>query len=528
MITTRLQRLKDRRIRRLWAAILGGKMVGLAGVWGAMTLFTHFVSTPAGASTLQDAPKAADLISPTNTIWVLVTAFLVFFMQAGFMALEVGFARSRETVNIMVECIADTCLCGILFWAVGFAWMFGEGNGFIGNHFYFLQNVPATYGTTGVAFLAFFLFQFAFADTTSTITSGAMVGRTGFKGDLLYSLGVSGLIYPIFGHWVWGPGGWLGNMTPGFLNSFTNGAVFRDFAGSTVVHTVGGFIALWGAIALGPRLGRKFKRDGGGPMPPHDLNIAAIGGVILWFGWYGFNPGSTLSALDYEGIGRVATNTTLAACAGGLVAMAFVFPRSRKWDLGMTINGFLGGLVAITAPCYWVSPTAAIVIGGVAGVIVPLGVDLLEHVRVDDPIGAVAVHGFAGIWGTLSIGLFANGFGIPGPTGPDTSGGTVNGLFYGGGIDQLKAQFIGSLTCIAVVSAAAATLMFGVKAVGWLRVEQEGELEGLDIFEHGSPAYHMEFGQGMTYVSPAGLSGGSIPSSIPSKPTESVALGDPS
>jgi Amt family ammonium transporter len=518
MITTRLQRLKDRRIRRLWAAILGGKMVGLAGVWGAMTLFTHFVSTPAGASTLQDGPKAADLISPTNTIWVLVTAFLVFFMQAGFMALEVGFARSRETVNIMVECIADTCLCGILFWAVGFAWMFGEGNGFIGNHFYFLQNVPATYGTTGVAFLAFFLFQFAFADTTSTITSGAMVGRTGFKGDLLYSLGVSGLIYPIFGHWVWGPGGWLGNMTPGFLNSFTNGAVFRDFAGSTVVHTVGGFIALWGAIALGPRLGRKFKRDGGGPMPPHDLNIAAIGGVILWFGWYGFNPGSTLSALDYEGIGRVATNTTLAACAGGLVAMAFVFPRSRKWDLGMTINGFLGGLVAITAPCYWVSPTAAIVIGGVAGVIVPLGVDLLEHVRVDDPIGAVAVHGFAGIWGTLSIGLFANGFGIPGPTGPDTSGGTVDGLFYGGGIDQLKAQFIGSLTCIAVVSAAAATLMFGVKAVGWLRVEQEGELEGLDIFEHGSPAYHMEFGQGMTYTSPAGL--GKVGALVGASPAE--------
>jgi Amt family ammonium transporter len=184
----------------------------------------------------------------------------------------------------------------------------------------------------------------------------------------------------------------------------------------------------------------------------------------------------------------------------------------------MTINGFLGGLVAITAPCYWVSPTAAIVIGGVAGVIVPLGVDLLEHVRVDDPIGAVAVHGFAGIWGTLSIGLFANGFGIPGPTGPDTSGGTVDGLFYGGGLDQLKAQFIGSLTCIAVVSAAAATLMFGVKAVGWLRVEQEGELEGLDIFEHGSPAYHMEFGQGMTYTSPAGL--GKVGALVGASPAE--------
>jgi ammonium transporter, Amt family len=505
MTKTRLQRLKDRRVQRLWAMILGGKMVGLASVWGLMAVFTHFVSTPAGAATLQAAPKADDIINPVNTIWVLVTAFLVFFMQAGFMALEAGFARSRESVNIMVECIVDTCLCALLFWAVGFAWMFGAGNGLIGNQFYFLQNAPATYGTTGVAFLAFFLFQFAFADTASTITSGGMVGRTGFKGDLLYSVGVSGLIYPIFGHWVWGPGGWLGNMTPGFLNSFTGGTVFRDFAGSTVVHTVGGFIALWGAIALGPRLGRKFKSEGGGPTPPHDLNIAAIGGVILWFGWYGFNPGSTLSAMDFEGIGRVAANTTLAAAAGGLVALLFVYPRSRKWDAGMSINGFLGGLVAITAPCYWVAPGSAILIGAVAGIVVPLGIDLLEKVKIDDPIGAVAVHGFAGIWGTLSIGLFAHNFGVPGPQGADTSGGTVEGLFFGGGLDQLKSQAIGSLTCVIVVSAAAAALMFAVKATGYLRVERDGELEGLDIFEHGLPAYHMEFGQGMSYSAPPGM-----------------------
>ena len=265
-----------------------------------------------------------------------------------------------------------------------------------------------------MAFLAFWLFQFAFADTCSTITSGAMVGRTGFKGDLLYSIGVSGFIYPIFGHWVWGPGGWLGTMTPGFLSTFTGGTVFRDFAGSTVVHTVGGVIALAGALVLGPRLGRRFKRDGGGPLPPHDLTIAAIGGVILWFGWYGFNPGSTLSALDFEGIGRVAANTTLAACAGGLIAMFWVYPRSKKWDLGMCINGMLGGLVAITCPCYWVSPAGAVLIGGIAGIIVPLGVDLIEWIRVDDPVGAVAVHGIAGIWGTLSVGLFATGaFGVP-------------------------------------------------------------------------------------------------------------------
>ncbi len=184
-----------------------------------------------------------------------------------------------------------------------------------------------------MAFLAFFLFQFAFADTASTVTSGAMVGRTGFKGDILYSACVSGFIYPIFGHWVWGPGGWLGN-TMGWFHSWTGGTVFRDFAGSTVVHTVGGFIALAGCIALGPRLGRKFKRDGGGPLPPHDLTWGAIGGVILWFGWYGFNPGSTLSAMDWEGIGRVAANTTLAACAGGMMAVLFVYPRSKKWDLG--------------------------------------------------------------------------------------------------------------------------------------------------------------------------------------------------
>ena len=239
-------------------------------------------------------------------MWVLVTAFLVFFMQAGFMMLEAGFARIRESSNILMECIVDTCLCGMLFWAFGFAFMFGTGNGWIGHEFFFLNNAPATYGTTGVAFLAFFLFQFAFADTCSTITSGAMVGRTAFRGDLLYSIGVSGFIYPILGHWVWGPGGWLATWnTP-----------FRDFAGSTVVHTIGGMIALAGAIALGPRLGRKFKRDGGGMPPGHDMTIAALGGVILWFGWYGFNPGSTLSAMDFDGIGRVATNTTLAACAG--------------------------------------------------------------------------------------------------------------------------------------------------------------------------------------------------------------------
>jgi len=335
--------------------------------------------------------------------------------------------------------------------------------------------------------LAYWLFQFAFADTCSTITSGAMVGRTAFKGDILYSIGVSGFIYPIIGHWAWGPDGWLATLSP---------LAFHDFAGSTVVHTIGGFVALAGAIALGPRLGRKFKRDGGGMPPGHDMTIAAVGGVILWFGWYGFNPGSTLSAMDMAGCARVAANTTLAACSGGLMAMAYVYPRFKVWDCGMTVNGFLAGLVAITAPCYWVSPGGALIIGLVAGVVVVLTTDLLEHLRIDDPIGAVPVHGFCGIWGTLSIGLFATGqFGAATPTGPDNSAGAVvTGLFYGGGIGQLEIQALGSITVTAAVLAVSLALMYSIKAVGLLRVSAEGELEGLDKHEHGGPAYPELYG----------------------------------
>jgi len=501
----KLARFKEKETRRAFVAIFSGKMIGIIAILGAMIGVNMLIGGAANAQTATPIQHTAnELVNPVNTIWVLVTAFLVFFMQAGFMALEAGFARSRESVNIMLECIFDTCLCGLLYWAFGFAFQFGTGNGFIGHTFFFLHGTPETYGTTGVAFLAFFLFQFAFADTCSTITSGAMVGRTSFKGDIYYSIAVSGFIYPIFAHWVWGPGGWLGGMTIHSLNTFTNGAVFRDFAGSTVVHTVGGFIALAGAIVLGPRLGRKFKRDGGGPLPPHDLNLGAIGTVILWFGWYGFNPGSTLSALDFTGIGRVAANTTLAACAGGIVAMFFVYPRSKKYDLGMACNGLLGGLVAITCPCYWVSPFGAVMIGAVAGIVVPLGVDLLERWRIDDPIGAVAVHGFAGIWGTLSLGLFATGFGVPTADGVDRTS-LVKGLFYGGGWSQFKAQFVGSLTCVIVVFGVSLLVMYAVKKTVGLRISREAELEGLDLHEHGTPAYHMEFGQGMTYTTLTGV-----------------------
>jgi len=272
-----------------------------------------------------------------------------------------------------------------------------------------------------------------------------------------------------------------------FLPSLGTG--FHDFAGSTVVHTIGGFIALAGAIVLGPRLGRRFKRDGGAPMQPHDLTIAAAGGLILWFGWYGFNPGSTLSAMDFEGIGRVATNTTLAACAAGLTAMAYAYVLSKKWDVSFTVNGFLAGLVAITCPCYWVSPTGAILLGGVAGVLVVLGVELLEWLRIDDPIGAVPVHGFCGIWGTLSLGLFACGrYGATGPLAADNTA-PLTGLFYGGGLTVLKAQAIGSLIVTAATFGVSLAVMYLVNAFGVLRVSAEGEAYGLDLHEHGISAY---------------------------------------
>ncbi len=472
------QRLRDPERRRFFVTYLSGKMLGLIAAFGVVLTVGPWL-TGSAAHALGMHPAAAptidDVVSASNTAWVLVAAFLVFFMQAGFMMLEAGFARTREVVNVLQECIVDTCLCALLFWAFGFALMFGRGNGFIGHEFFFLNGAPATYGltgATGVSFMAFFLFQFAFADTCSTITSGAMVGRTGFVGDLLYSVVVSGFIYPIIGHWIWGPGGWL--------QTNRGGVHMLDFAGSTVVHTVGGFIALAGAIVLGPRLGRKFKRDGGGLPPGHDLTIAAIGGVILWFGWYGFNPGSTLSALDAAGIGRVATNTTLAAAAGGLTAMALVYPRVKKWDMGITINGFLGGLVAITAPCYYVNATGAVLIGLVAGPVVVYGIDLIEHFRIDDPIGAVAVHGLAGVWGTWSVGLFATGQWSPA------------GLLWGGGGRLLFAQVWGNLVAGAAAFGVGVALFVAVRATGTLRVSREGELEGIDIHEHGAPAYHPE------------------------------------
>ena len=461
-------------------------------------------------------------INPINTLWTLVAGFLVFGMQAGFTMLEAGFCRSRETVNVLVECAFDTCLCGLLYYCWGYAFMFGQGNGFIGWHdptdtvtsgvhnWFFLQNGAAAqlYGTTGVPVLAHWLFQFAFADCASTICSGTMIGRTGFWGDIIYSVGVSGFIYPIIGHWAWGPDGMLytmggqnaatylgdGKTVESFTTLFKGvGYYFHDFAGSTVVHSIGGWIALAGGIVLGPRLGRKFKRDGGGAMTPHDLTVAVVGGFILWFGWYGFNPGSTLSAMDFVGTGRIAANTTLAASTGGLSAIFFVYFRTKKWDAGAITNGFLAGLVAITCPCYWVSPAGACWLGAIAGVIVILGGDLLEYLRIDDPIGAWPVHGLCGIWGTLSLGLFASGeYSVSGTAAPLASGlnsAHYAGLFYGGGINPLIAQIIGSATICIATFLVAFTMFKILDIMGILRISKEGEIEGMDLHEHGISAY---------------------------------------
>lgn len=477
-----------------------GKMIGV-GLLIAFIKIGSGLFAPAHAADTYTAHETS-MMNAINTAWTLVAAFLVFGMQAGFVFLEAGFARQKETVNVLMECIFDTCLCGILFWAIGYAFMFSHGNGFIGTHWFFLSGAPDTYEATGIPVLAHWIFQFAFADTCSTVTSGAMIGRTGFRGDILYSIGVTGFIYPIIGHWAWGPDGFLNTMgsDKNFLPTLGQG--FRDFAGSTVVHTIGGAVSLAGAIVLGPRLGRIFARDDklrGGMPPPHNLTIAAVGGFILWFGWYGFNPGSSLSAMDGQGIGRIAANTTLAACAGGMMAMivAFLFGNTKgKFDLGYSVNGMLAGLVAITCPCYWVSPLGSIILGAVAGVIVYVGVNLLEWFRIDDPVGAVSVHGFCGIWGTWSLGLFATGqYGASGPTGPDNSPSQlVKGLFYGGGMDVLKAQVIGNTIITVATFVVAFAMMWVIRKLPhpWnLRVSQEGELGqgGLDVFEHGIEAY---------------------------------------
>jgi ammonium transporter, Amt family len=531
-------RLGESEWRRYGLQLVLGKMLGLAIIMGLILAVAYVPDMLVGSAhaqatqpTTQAAAAAmppvmpADLsditknptINPINTAWTLIAAFLVFCMQAGFTMLEAGFCRSRETVNVLVECIFDTCLCGFLYYTWGYAFMFGQGNGLIGWHdpndtpggpvhsWLFMQGITATtlYATTGVPVLAHWVFQFAFADCASTICSGTMIGRTDFIGDIIYSVFVSGFIYPIFGHWAWGPDGCMTTMggMNASPNAFTHflpnfGMNFHDFAGSTVVHSIGGWIALAGGICLGPRVGRKFKRDGGAPMLPHDLTVGVIGGFLLWFGWYGFNPGSSLSAMDYGGIGRISCNTTLAACTAGLAAEFFLYFRTKKWDCAIITNGFLAGLVAITCPCYWVSPTGACILGAIAGVVVVLGIDLLEWIRIDDPIGAWPVHALCGVWGTLSLGLFACGQYSAAGSSPNgipvidpVNNPALTGLFYGGGWKVFEAQCIGAFCIDGSVFVSAMIVMGALTACNRLRITKAGELEGLDLHEHGASAY---------------------------------------
>ncbi len=421
-----------------------------------------------------------DATIPINTVWTLIAGFLVFFMQAGFLCLEAGACRPRETVNLLLEDFIDVALTGFVFYLFGFAFMFGKGNSFIGTTGFGLTGLGGwdkTYVSAGydygVPLGAFFVFQFAFASTAATIASGAMIGRTGFWANLAYTALVSGIVYPIVGHWLWHPDGWL----------WKEGAL--DFAGSTVVHTVGAMVAITGIITLGPRLGRKFLRDGGGPMPYHNYSLITLGTLILWFGWFGFNPGSTLSGMNVSAISLVTFNTNIAGCMGALSAMFLAYYQTKKWDLAYTCNGCLAGLVAITAPCGFVSPLSAAIIGTVAGIIVVLVIQAEEYLRLDDVVTAFPVHGANGIWGTLSIGLFADKsyqFTL-------AESARVHGLFLGGGTSQLITQLEASAGAVIFVGGCFLVFFLLLKSIGILRVPAAVEIEGVDIVLHGVPAY---------------------------------------
>ncbi|THB64568.1 MAG: ammonium transporter [Spirochaetaceae bacterium] len=412
----------------------------------------------------QSTEELAALRMGLDTMWVLVAAFLVFFMQAGFGMVEAGFIRAKNTSNILTKNFLDFCMASVGFFLVGYALMFGEGNLFVGLTGFFMKGAQSA---ADVPLPAFWLFQAAFCGAAATIVAGGMAERMKFPAYLVYSLIISSLVYPIIGHWIWG-GGWLAEMG------------FMDFAGSAVVHTTGGVAALVGTMILGPRMG-KYRKDGSANvLGAHNIPIAALGVFILWFGWFGFNPGSTLGVGDGASIALVAMNTNLAAAAGAIAAMVTVWKIVGKPDLAMIMNGALAGLVAITAPCAFVGPWASLAIGAVGGVLVVLATFGLDKIKIDDPVGAFPVHGVNGIWGTISIGLFGQkALGLPG-----------NGLFVDGSLGQLGIQVLGALA-VAVFAFVAMGLVFMVlkKTMG-LRVSEEEEMRGLDIGEHGIESYN--------------------------------------
>jgi len=407
-------------------------------------------------ATVESNRAAIDLVQANaDYVWTLIAAALVFFMQAGFAMVEVGFTRAKNAVNILMKNLMDFSIGSLAFWAVGFALMFGASKGFIGTSGFFLSDFEVG-GDPWV--LAFWMFQAVFCATAATIVSGAMAERTKFKSYLIYSVFVSALIYPIFGSWAWGGlfngGGWLEKL--GFI----------DFAGSTVVHSIGGWIGLAGALVLGPRLG-KYGSDGEvKAIPGHNLPLAGLGVFILWLGWFGFNPGSTTAAT--KDIALIFVNTNLAAAAGALLAMTTAWLMFGKPDASMSLNGALAGLVAITAGCNDVLPLSAVIIGSVAGVLVVLSVVFFDRLKIDDPVGAVSVHGVNGAWGTLAVGLFyAKGFSIK----------------------IVAVQLLGIAAGFAWAFTAGLILFKLIDLTLGLRVSAEEESEGLDATEHGGTAY---------------------------------------
>jgi Amt family ammonium transporter len=438
-------------------------------------LFIIFFLTPVKTVYAADASGADTLLadpgSALDYVWILVAAFLVFVMQAGFAMLEAGFCRAKNAVNLIMKNLMDFSIGSLAFFAVGFAFMFGASKvGIIGTTGWFLAGNDYDVGN-----YLLFMFEVVFAATAATIVSGAVAERLKIKAYFIYSILVCALIYPIYGHWVWG-GGWLSSLPFGMGH--------LDFAGSGVVHTIGGFTGLAGALVLGPRIGKFGKDRKTRAIPGHSITLAALGCFLLWFGWYGFNAGSTLSAHELR-ISVISVNTTLAASAGAITALLVIWLRTKRLDVGMAINGAIAGLVAITAPCAWVEGWAAIVIGLIGGVIVVLGVDLFDRLRIDDPVGAVSVHGLNGIWGLLAVGLFADGtYGNYTTDGP-----FVTGLFYGGGWGQLAAQAIGALVCVAWAFLMSFIVFKTMDKLFGIRVPPQEEIEGLDIGEHGGRAY---------------------------------------
>lgn len=413
-----------------------------------------------------------------DILWLILAAVLVFFMQAGFAMVESGLTRAKNACNIMMKNMLDFGFGAIAFLAVGYSLMYGSGSGFIGwsaDYFFMEAAIVSPENISGASLeAAGWVFQVVFAATAATIASGAMAERTKFAGYVVYSVIITGLLYPITGHWIWSGDGWLGGMG------------MRDFAGSTVVHSVGAWAGLAGAIILGARSGKYDKEGRPLPIPGHNLPMATLGGFILFFGWFGFNAGSTLAAVD--GLAYVAMTTLLAAAAGTIGAATTTWIKFGKPDLSMTINGCLAGLVSITAPCASVSPLSAVAIGLIGGVVVVFSVLFIErNLKIDDPVGAVSVHGVCGAWGTLSVGLFGSAAIDTAIWGAD--GAIRNGLFYGGGLAQFGIQFAGVAAVFGFTFIAGYVMFSAINKTIGLRVSVEEELEGLDIGEHGNEAY---------------------------------------